>query len=424
MPDKINMPANEGLDYSYDQEYTLTLQGFDVKITLSPLGNEYLHVVIVEQGEQVFEEDLPQPLTQEGEIEELVLQNVAQMAIDLLEAERGTLGQGAGALEMAANLNKKSCWVGIDERHEEWFMNLKGTPYENMAFDLLTKYYELENKTEDFEDQSREICKQIHNIRKEIQRLDLQRLKNSDANTKVIIIEGSKKAFLGDSEQYQDLLDKFFGCPLESELAKNLNKLIELESRQKEINKSSEDSWEEKRKLEEQMEGLALESLQVNVIKKIPTSGLEAFPALGNELAELMSGVSLDEPEKPGLQPPQQSPFVMGAAKEEEDKEENPDKTQIIKEYEPVEDRVLELGPKPDKDHLFNENSEEMKFEVGDRVELTKKLEVPHAGDGHVLEYSKGEKGTIGVLFDGNFFTVYFDSGAICRVLKDFLKKI
>jgi len=418
MPDQIN--SNEGYDYSYDQEYEVTLKGFDVKISLSPLGEEYWHVIILEQGEQVYENDLPQPLPQEGEIEEIVFQEVAQMAIDLFEAERGTLGQGAGALEMAANLNKKAC-IGIGKVHEEWFMNLKGTAYENQAFDLLTKYWDLMDKVNELENQQHEIYAQKHNIGKEITRLDLQRLKNSDANTKVIIIGGNKKAFVGESADYQELLDKFFGNPLESELAKNLNKLVEQKSRVKTIEKEYADCWDEIRSLEDQMEGLALESLQVNVIKKIPTSGLEAFPALGNELVELMEGLSLDDPTEPVAHPVQPL-FNIGAAKEE-DKEES-EKTQILKKWEPAEDRVLEVGKEITVDNFIGGEEEEKKFEIGDRVELTKKLELPHVGDGHVLEFAKGEKGTVGVLIDGGCITVYFDSGSVVRVLEDFLKKI
>lgn len=95
-------------------ESRLLLSGFDAIISPSEDIPDAYHVVLEEGGAQVYETDIPVNLDEfEGDNEDLdgsdaLLEEVGKAAIDLFEAERGTLGQGAGATDMEARTKRAS----------------------------------------------------------------------------------------------------------------------------------------------------------------------------------------------------------------------------------------------------------------------------------------------------------------------------
>lgn len=398
---------------TYDEEYNIVLKGYDVAIVPSDQGPGFYYVTLYEQGDDVFKEDVPMPEPQPGETEEESIQNLAQAAIDLFEASRGTLGEGAGA-EMTAKKRIKAC--GLNYGHEDWFMGFKGTPYEDTAYNLLKNYYALELEQTGQDDVLLELYDQEKELEHELKMLDLERMKSVPPNTQIIVIQG-KKAYFGEAEMYREFMLKFKGDPLESKVVQALNKLLDVKQQIRTHEEGQESFWDQFADLERQMEALSEEALQANVLDKIPTEGIEAFPNMAGQVAELMEGVELDEPLEPMMPNP-----LQASRRAQMTPPEEPDDT-YAQEWQSVEERIVEMG----KDHEGLDPAEvtHESFSDGDRVKLKKKLEVPGPMNGVKKIFESGATGYIDSLYDrhGDCYMVTFDNGGLVKVPVDALTK-
>ena len=382
----------------YDQEYTMLLFGYDVAIVPSDMGPDYFYVTLHELGAEVFGEDIPIPPIQPNETNEESINNVAQTAIDMFESQRGTLGEGAGAMEASV---KKLAFMWQRDM-ESFYMKLKGTPYEEMAYNLIERYYEVEVEEAAYVDAASDERAECANIEHQLKMLNLQRMQMSKADTKVIIIQATyKESWIGDAEEIQRFLDKFISSPLEGSVVKLISSYLDLKEVIRKQEMGIEDFWESRSDIRSQMESLEMEALQVNVVEKIPTSGLDAFPAMGEEIAELMDGVAMDEPLEPMSD---LMPFTAGKDPEEED------------EFIPVEDRIEELGEfHKGLDVAEVIPPENKSFEIGDEVKLSKEFEVFNVA-GALTVLSKGALGVVESLGDGTAenYVVRFLEDQVC----------
>ena len=370
----IAQEEQPAMDFSADPQHTLTLNGFDIRMYESDQGESYLWVELYENGSKVFEKDVPLPSNEGTDVLEDFEPRVAQTAIDLFEAERGTLGQGAGAMEVQACLD-----TYLLDEHENWFMTFKGTPYEESAYSLLKELYAAGQYTE--QDRSTDaLYKQLHEIEDKLKLLNLERMKNCSANTKVIIVQAAaKRSYFGGAEAVQSILDKFAASPYETEVAKLVSSYIEIEERLKQSEKNVEGNWKKQSEIRDRMEALSIQYLQSSLAKKMPTSGLEAYPEMGQAITELLQGVEMD-PVLDAFNAPSGAPDPF---------------TNVPNVFA----SVIEKGKK--SDGLDYAERGEKKFCKGDKVSLSKKFDVSTSG-GLKLSLPKNTKGYIENVFDGS----------------------
>jgi hypothetical protein len=413
------MPGqNEQIEPStYDKEYTVVLKGFDCKVVPSTLGDGYYKVTLVENGGEVFSEDIPVPVEQDGETAEESIENMAQAAIDLFEGSRNTLDQGAGAT-LKASIQKKAFY--IDDQKEEWFMSFKGTSYEEMAYQLLKQYYAADIEMSIQDDTYQELNDKSTDLMFQLNMLNLERMKASPANTKIVIVQGSQKSACYGAEAMRMFLDKFTASPLETQVVKLMSELLEVEKQIELHSDTIENCWKTHSDLDQQMEALAMEALQVNVLSKIPTEGIEAFPNMAGQLAELMEGVEMDAPLEPMS--------ILSASRkraDEEPKDEPKRNPAMYPEWEQVVDRVIQKG----ETHLGLDPAEvelgEMPFHIGDKVSLSKKFDTVTPLTGQGITFDKGSKGYICSIHDGHgdCYVVAFEDGGRVNVPADYLSK-
>lgn len=371
-------------DKTYDKEYELLLKGFECKVVPSE-NDGYYTVTIKENGAQVFEQEIPNVSQDlENESEEKVLQDVAQAAIDIFEAGRGTLGMGAGAKAARKASNEadlikavKACDIeavkaalasGADPSYndnepikiafssdfvnsvnvnnykriaevlikagadpstikfdetsdlykggkrkksmrkhssyydlagrEDWYMQFKGTTYEQQAYELLKQYIEASYATYEYPELEAANA-EMKELEKQLELLDLERMNKAPMATKIIIINASsilKKAHFYDTECIRDYLAKFEGDPMEAQAVRLMKQFVESKAKYQEISKATEDNYKVISELTFQMDTLAMEMLSQDIDKRVPTEGIEAFPNMAGDIAELMQGVSLEEP--------------------------------------------------------------------------------------------------------------------------------
>lgn len=412
---------------TYDDAYEIILNGFFVSLAPNPEKPNYYTVILKEDGSKVFKTDIPNASQEDGEIEEKVLNDIAKAAIDMFEAQRGTLGLGAGATKKSrkGKIMRKTHFLKTSiacEGFETWYMGLKGTAYEQQAYDMLLMYLDKEYEIEILEVNSNNLSKERADIKYQLKKLDIERMKTLPVSTQIIIIKAaniSKKAYLYSADDIQGYLDKFTGNPMEAQAVKLVKKFIEIEEEKKKTQQAISDKWAELSTLESQMEQLSMDALYANVIDKVPTEGIEAFPNMAGDIAELMEGVQMDAP---------LVPTDMGSVLAKKVKKSRKSKKKAFEEAEKGEDRLIELGEYHEGIDIAEvEYPENKQFEKGDKVELTKKVEVPNQGA--VKEFPKGSKGCVESLFDGGnlIYNVLLvdDEGhtTLAKVPADSLKK-
>ena len=533
---------------TYDNEYSKLLRGYEVTLFPNMENPGYYTVSLSEKGSEVFKQDIPNSSQDPDELEEETLNDIAQAAIDIYESAKGTLGLGAGAEppkgpKKARKTMKKLSYLSCDSTHEEWFMNLKGTVYEQQAYELFSRYLDAGYTQERDSETVDSLYAKCNDIEYQMKKLDLERMKSMPAATQIIIIQGKKRGYeqpdftggdldslsesiwtelrhreedlnhivnsyegfpgiiqgeleafasnfkiegvenadwkgiadlaiswvnnaptqasknrqgkkeasLWEVEIVQDYLDKFIACPLESQAVKLVKQYIEVKEELNQAFDLEDDRWAEMQEIEGQMEALSLEALYVNVIDKIPTEGMEAFPNMAADVAEMMEGVSLE----PSLM--DNNPATVLARKKAQYSQSYPDapdpkfqvgdmvsesdgsrpgKITFVKEYdeyqgtwkyrvedeagsqkirdeislklarkkafeevEPVEDRIQELGEYHEGIDIAEvDYPDNATWNNGDRVQLKKELEVPSwAGK---KKFKAGTKGVIDELFD------------------------
>lgn len=361
---------------TYDKEYTMLLRGFEVAIKPSETEGFYT-VTLNELGSEVFNEDVPIAGTDIDEIS--LLNNTAQAAIDMFEASRSTLGQGAGAMIATKKIASLCC------DYSDWFMRMKGTPYEDTAYGLIDQYLLALRGTGNINSvELAELCERKRDLTYQLQKLDLERIRSLPAGTQIIIIKGTKVSYLYETEAIEEYLSNFSGCPLESEAVKLVKEYLEVQERINDLDSMSADTWDAIDDIEYQMDQLSIEALQSQIVDKIPTEGIEAFPNMAGDLAELMEGISLEEP----LIPMANEILAKNRKKS-------------FEEVEPVEDRIQELGEFHkglDPAEALEDISENKTFNEGDKVSLTKEWNVP--GWASEKKLPKGSKGIIDSLYD------------------------
>ncbi len=179
-------------------EYETTLRGFDITVMPSPEEGDNFDVYLYEGGNNVYQTTVPLPEDEDGAIEEEELINyAAQAAIDMYEAARNTLGQGAGATtaRKVKAMHRQSCESG---KWENWYTGLKGTPYEEQATTLLDQYISACYATTN--EELRDAIADEDKILEELDRLNFERMKKADPRETIIVI-GKKAQAQNDASQ-------------------------------------------------------------------------------------------------------------------------------------------------------------------------------------------------------------------------------
>lgn len=413
----------EGFDYTFDDEYTITLQGYDVSVLPSEVGDGYFHVVVTEEGAEVYTNDIPAPIQQEELTDEAMMQNVAQAAVDFFEASRDTLGEGAGA-KMSSQKKKAFFYgLGICEYRKEWFNSLKGTPSEDMAYNLLSSYIDLDYELSNKESIAAELYEKKTDVLYQLAKLELEHMKNSKPGREIVIITASlRKDACWNAAEMQAFLDQFIGCPLESQVMLLVDELLEIEEQIRAAEKNEEPNWDQLHELEQQMDSLAMDQFHRDLEECLPTSGAEAFPNMAGEVAELMQGVEMDAPLDPMMMP---ADPMMPFASKKKAKMEGEDETreESYQEWEPVDERIEEYGEA--HEGLDPAERDEGPFALGDNVTLSKEFEAPGPLTGVHFEFPKGTKGVIDGLHDdhGNCYDVCLEDGRTVKIPAEFLSK-
>lgn len=276
-------------------DYEIVLQGFTVTIR-STEEPDVFHVELAESGNQVYEGDIPVDMeAEEGEeiLVEDVLTYAGQAAIDLFEAERGTLGEGAGA-----TMAKKQASLWDINNHEEWFLKFKGTGFVEQAAGLLEQKLNLQLERNLADDPTAELYTEKTKVEYEMAMLNLERLKECDSKT-VIIIQGSRvEGCCVDSttELLEEYLCKFISDKREDQALKLVKDYLDIEQALNVTTNNESDYWTRECEIDNLMEDLSLQLLQQNVMEVQPEEGAEALPNMAADMTELMEGVSLDVP--------------------------------------------------------------------------------------------------------------------------------
>lgn len=285
-------------------ESNLLLSGFDVIISPSEDIPDAYHVILEEGGSQVYETDIPISLDEfEGDNEDLdgsdaLLEEVGKAAIDLFEAERGTLGQGAGATDMAAR-TKRACFESM--YWEEWYYNLKGTQYEDEATNLLEQYlrsFEPDQYQSDF---AEDLYIKIDEIYHQMDMLNFERMKTSEPEQIFVLVQGRAKKSFYDHLYIEEYLDKFINHNLEAKAVELVKQLLDVEVQIDNQINVSEEKWKERENLQNAMQELSMVALQADLEARTPEieSPIEVAPNMAADIAELMEGVDLEEPIEP-----------------------------------------------------------------------------------------------------------------------------
>lgn len=284
--------------------FTTMIRGFEVTVEAGDTENVYkVHVV---EGDGVpWTAELPIDLDGfVGENEDLdgsneLLTFVAEAAVDLFESSRDTLGQGAGALEVAA-MKKRSQNIVIGCMSTPWqdyYLQLKDTPFAGKAEELIKQYLELSLEEPCFEKpELDELRKEKQQLIYDLNMLELDLLKSSPEQQMILIVGSRKRAYLGEVD-IPLYLDIFAGSPLESEAVNILKGILDIEERIQSLEDSEDYTahWKRLNSIEMQLQDLILTAVGQNAPLGCPT-GMDSAPNMANDIAELMEGVDLHTP--------------------------------------------------------------------------------------------------------------------------------
>lgn len=388
-------------------EVKLVLRGFDVVIKPSEEDSCY-NVVIYENTKQVAQYDVNVDFDKfEGTDEDLdgsddIYEYVGEAAIDLYESSRNTLGQGAGAMDKKS-IRKSACYLTSIGR-EEWFLGLKGTPYEQQALELLTSYIESLYHRKDKDTISQQIemlTKKEDEAFYQLEKIYIEYMKELDPHQTVIVIQATRKIGFYGTGEVQELLDKFEGTKWESQVIDLIRIILDCRTQVENLYQTQDDSWgEQQQQLNSAMDELSLVALEDKLNGK---AVINQMPEMLEDLVELAAGVDFSEP----LEPMGGSILSTKARK------------RAYQDNEPEEKENFGLSMVVDA-----EEEADIKFTVNQEVSLNKKIEVPLWG-GAVEELASGTKGVIETAYDdvGNDYLFRSEDGITVRVNKDDLKK-
>lgn len=370
-------------------EFSLLLSGFDVIISPSDDIPDAYHVVLEEEGAQVYEADIPVNLDDfEGNNDDLdgsdqLLEEVGQAAIDMFEAERDTLGQGAGALTTEARTKRAYCesmyW-------EDWYYNLKGTSYEDEATNLLEQYLRTWEPDQYQSDFSEDLYMKQDELYHQMDMLNFERMKTSEPEQVFVLVQSAKKRAFCDHAFLEEYLDMFLNHKLESKAVDLVKQVLDVETQIDNQDNMWEERWKQQEELMRAMEELSMVALQEDLEARTPElEGIEVAPNMAGDLAELMEDVELEEP----LEPMEEDEFQTFAKKKAQDNDPDKDTDEEHAETELGEERE---GLDPAEYEYSKE------FKAGDEITLNKALDITLWG-GKSLPLSKGTKGVL----DGSY---------------------
>lgn len=273
--------------------YNLLLRGYDIVIENAEDDDAYK--VTVREGSGIgWDVILPVNLDDfEGDNEELdgsdaLMQYLGNAAVDLYEAERDKLGEGA-VLHEEASMKRRAYYDSM--QWEDWFMRLKGTPFEEQAYQMLQEYLTLGTQQHESDDALSALFIEEEQIKHDLNMMNLERMKRAPSS-QIIIIQGSKKACGFMSDDIEEFLARFAGDEQEAAVISKMRELLDVRDK---VNRASEDNqtWKKRQELEGKMHDLALQAMQQNV--KVPT-GMDGAPNMAADLASLMEGIDLNAP--------------------------------------------------------------------------------------------------------------------------------
>ncbi len=385
-----------------ESETILVLKGFDVVVLPSEEEGDNFEVTLSEGGNEVYQVVIPIPVDEDSDeaYSEDYIAYAAQAAVDIYEAGRETLGEGAG-VTMKEGRKKQAC---VTMEWEDWYLKLKGTLYEQQATVLLEQYMELSAPEDDsFNQPATNFYADEERIYYELDVLNFERLKATDPNQTVIIINASKRTAyrLYSASDIQDFLDKFSTCggDLEIRAIAKVKELLDIRVLIQNQEVVGEDSWEKRQDLESAMNELLLQCIQEHAIESAPATGMGAAPAMAADIAELMEGVEIDAPLES---------MIAGKKGFEETEEEH--LVELGEQHEGLDPAEIPLSDR--------------KFQEGDDVTFSEEYESTTFG-GIPYSIPKGTKGTVDSLWDGSgdlVLVVLKDEGSVVRVPMSALK--
>jgi hypothetical protein len=381
--------------------FTTMIRGFEVTVEAGDTEDMY-KVHVVEGGGVPWTAELPIDLEGfVGENEDLdgsneLLTFVAEAAVDLFESSRDTLGQGAGALEVAAMKKRSQSVVTgcMGTPWQDYYLQLKDTLFAGKAEELIKQYLELSLEEPHFEKpELDELRKEKQHLIYDLNMLELELLKSSPEQQMILIVGGRKRAYMGEVD-IPMYLDIFAGSPLESEAVNIMKGILDVEERIQSLEDSNEDytaHWKRMNSIEMQLQDLILTAVEKNAPLGCPT-GMDSAPNMANDIAELMEGVDLHTP--------------LSASKK------------AFEETETAEEREIEGGEIRHDLDTGCIDPEDYKFEPNQKATLSKKLELM-IGGGVPKTYDKGTSCVVESRYDGegDFYYVRFEDGQMARVL-------
>jgi len=405
--------------------YSTLVSGFDAEVVFAEDGST-ADVDLFEGGAPVWSTTVDlTPFLDEGETiyTEDLISDSAQAAVDVFEAERDTLGQGAEALTAEGNkMQKTSFYEAMD--WEDWYMSFKGTVFSDQATELLESYLDTFAPNSDTNPNA-ELDKTYQELREleyNMNKLYFERMKSDPGGQTVIVINAKKEGCYG-VHGLEDWLERFSGHRLEPQALAYAKEYLDTQAKIENLEATTEDQWNTRNELRSAMESMKLELLQMHLDETLPEDGPEAAPGLMNDLYELADGVEFDEPLEPLSELPvqmseditEETAFGMPAARKKAEADE-------VTGNEPVE--VAELG-QDDGVQIAEVPIDEHPFNVSERIELSKEFEQVLWG-GITKKIPKGTKGKIDDLYDrnGDFYLVRFDDGRLSKVPYEYLKRL
>jgi hypothetical protein len=387
-----------------EASFTLILKGYDVTVQNSEVGDGFYTVILNESGNTVYSVDIPVDMEEDTELlTEDVVNYAAQAAIDLYEAQRGTLGQGAGALEIQAMKKRAylSSWFGLSCECKDALQVLKGTSFEEQAFSLVQQIVELDYNQQALEQGNPELEAQLDKVCKNLTLLELELYKSKPKDTKIIVIQGIKKYALDSWElgKVQEYLDQFIGSNLENKALMLMQDYLSLKRQLTSQEIPEEEIRQQRQDLALALNNLVLENLQSQVEVKLPDFGVDAFPSVTSDVVSLMENVEVEDPSIFG---------GMWAGK--------------VSFHENETETPIEKLPAPEEGD-WEEDYKRKEFQKHDKVTLSKDLVVAQFGEEKVVP--KGTSGKVNGLFDeqDNCLYVWFDGFGIFRTPIDSLSK-
>jgi len=461
--------------------YDTIIRGFKSVVSESDNNPDYVRVELYEDGRGVYIVEVP---LMEGEklSNDDVIDRVSDSAIDLFEAQRGTLGQGAGVMNKDSATKKKSYYNPIVRNYEEWYRNLQGTTYEDGAISLIEKMMDINKDIQEKEQQINELYDFSYKLLMDMDKLDLERMKSDRGyKDKIIVIKSHKLANFHSSNEVSEFLSMFKGHELESMIISKMKEYLDLQNRINEFNETLVSYYDSIDDIKNQMKEITILAAESNLSNNVDMEIMK-YPNMANDIAELMEDVevgdkeevyeefsitsskksrkltSLDEEilkrlkDAGGFVPQENCEYNkedMGRLQAEmlvrlvnhSGPYEDGNRTEFfVYELTPYGEKALEtkvsykisaneeieideLGEMHDGLQPAEVEPDGMPFNEGEKIELTKPVEV--ALWGGKIVYPKGTKGHIDSLFDrhGDYYKVMTDKGKLIKVKWNQMKR-